>query len=184
MNASPALSGVLRWDHVLTDIPSSGLRVERAAEPAEREALARALDLLACTRLEADYTLAPTGAGRYRVRGRVSCDVVQACGVTLEPVASTIAEDLDVPFWPAEEIPAPQSGALDLDGEDDPEPIAAGRIAVGRLICECLAAALDPFPRKPEAALEHSASPGAEQAGGAGGPFAALAGLRKKPGAA
>jgi hypothetical protein len=182
MNASVTFAGALPWDHVLADIPPSGLRVARVAEPAEREALARALDLLACTRLEADYTLTPTGEGRYRLRGSVRCDIVQACGVTLEPVASSIAEDLDVPFWPVEEVPAPRSGTLDLDGEDDPEPIAAGRIAVGRVIYECLAAALNPFPRKPDASLEHSASPGAGETGaGTGGPFAALAGLRKKP---
>jgi len=179
MTSSPRPLSPLGWEHAAADVPATGLHVARAAEPGEREAIARALDLLACTRLEADYTLTPSGDGRYRLRGRLGCEVVQACGVTLEPVAGAVAEELDVPFWPADEIPLPRSGAFDLDGEEDPEPITAGRIAVGRFIYECLAAALDPFPRKPEAALEQSATPGADgSAGGSGNPFAVLASLR------
>jgi uncharacterized protein len=180
MTAAPPALSPLGWEHAVADVPAAGLSVVRAAEPGEREAVMRALDLLACPRLEADYTLIPTGAGRYRLRGNLRCEVVQACRVTLEPVASTIAEELDVPFWPVEEIPLPRSGALDLDGAEDPEPIAAGRVAVGRLFYECLAAALDPFPRQPGAVLENSATPSAKGSGGSENPFAILTTLRDK----
>jgi hypothetical protein len=172
--------GELPWDHAVSDIPAAGLTVERTAEPGERDSIARALDLTLCSRLVVAYSITPSGSGRYRLRGILSCDVEQACGVTLEPVASTIAERLDVPFWPADEIPAPRSGEVDLEGEEDPEPIIEGRIAVGRLIYECLATAIAPFPRRPEATLEHSATGGAAVNRAAESPFAALAELRKK----
>ena len=74
--------------------------------------------------------------------------------MTLEPVDSTIEESFDVTFWPQEDMPAPASGEVDLDEEADPEPIVAGQIAVGRVVFECLAAAIDPFPRKPDATLD------------------------------
>jgi hypothetical protein len=170
----------LSWDHAVADIPAAGLTVERTAEPGERDRIARALDLTACSRLVAAYSITPSGSGRYRLRGTLTCDVEQACGVTLEPVASTIAERLDVPFWPADEIPPPKSGEVDLEGEEDPEPIIEGRIAVGRLVYECLAAAIEPFPRRPEATLELSATDADEARGTAEGPFAVLAELQKK----
>jgi hypothetical protein len=107
------------------------------------------------------------------------CEVTQACGVTLEPVASTIEEHLDVPFWPEADIPAPKSGEVDLGDEEDPEPITDGRIAVGRLLFECLAAAIDPFPRNPEARLERSTA-GRDEEGPPNSPFSVLAGLGRK----
>ena len=66
--------------------------------------------------------------------------------------------------------------------EPDPEPIVAGQIDVGRVVFECLAAAIDPFPRKPDAALDRSTSAAAD--GGAGkpeSPFAVLANVKTKP---
>jgi len=169
----------LGWDHAVADIPAAGLSVQRTAEPGECERIARALDLLACT-LTVDYAIVPSGSGRYHLTATLAARVEQACGVTLEPVASAIEERLDLYFWPAEAIPAPTSGELDLDGEEDPEPIVEDRIDVGRVAFECLAAAIDPFPRKPEATLERSSTGGEEALGKADSPFAVLANLRPK----
>jgi hypothetical protein len=176
---TPAPSGAPAWDHAVADIPPAGLGVERSADRGECESIGRALDLIACTRFSASYTIIPSGSGRYRLKGTMRCELAQVCGVSLEPVTSAIEERLDVPFWPEADIPAPKSGEVDLEGEEDPEPITEGRIAVGRLLFECLAAAIDPFPRKPEAMLERSAA-GTEDETGAASPFAVLAGLGKK----
>jgi hypothetical protein len=173
-----SLPGAPAWDHAVADIPPAGLSVARAADHRECEAIARALDLMACNCLSSHYTITPSGQGRYRLKGAMHCEVTQACGVTLEPVASTIEEDLDVPFWPEADIPAPKSGEVDLEDEEDPEPITDGRIGVGRLLFECLAAAIDPFPRQPEASLERSTAGREED--GPNSPFSVLAGLGKK----
>ena len=42
------MPGELTWEHAVEDLPEAGLAVERAATSEEREAIARALDLVAC----------------------------------------------------------------------------------------------------------------------------------------
>jgi hypothetical protein len=181
MNQTNFAPGGLAWDHAVEDIPPCGLRAERAAEPGELAAIAGALDLIACSRLTARYLVAPAARESFRVTGRLEACVEQACVVSLEPVGAEIAEDFDVLFSPAEDIPAPTSGEVDWDGDLDPEPIVGGRIQVGRVIFECLATAIEPFPRKPDAILErHSTGPEGGDGGGAQSPFAILASFRSK----
>ena len=43
------------WNHAVKRFPKLGLQVERAASPEEREDIARALDLIACSSLIARY---------------------------------------------------------------------------------------------------------------------------------
>lgn len=175
------MTAELRWDHPVRDIPESGMALERQATAEERAGLARALDLMACDALSAEYAVKPSADGRYRVSGRLRADVVQACVVTLEPVASSLEEEFDVTFWPEERMPVPEGGAVDLDDEPEPEPIVGGQLAVGRIVFECLAAALDPFPRAPDAALDrHEAAPQSSGAGAPSSPFAVLAKIRPK----
>ena len=81
--------------------------------------------------------------------------------MTLEPVDSTIEEAFDVDVLARGGHAGARGGELDLDEEPDPEPIVAGQIAVGRVVFECLAAAIDPFPRKPDATLDRR-SPAAD----------------------
>lgn len=171
----------LAWSYATQDIPERGLADERRASAGELAAVARALDLLACNSLAAAFTIMPTVDGRYHLAGRLRADIVQACVVTLDPVDNAIDEPFDVTFWPEEQMPAPAGGALDIDEEPDPEPIAAGQIAVGRVVFEHLAAAIDPFPRKPDAALDRRSAAGAEGASPASGsPFAVLASIKPK----
>lgn len=175
------IAAELAWVHVIHDIPERGLSGEREASPEELAAVARALDLLACAGLAAAFTIMPTVDGRYHLSGTLRAAVTQACVVTLDPVDNAIEETFDVTFWPEEDMPAPPGGALDLDEEPDPEPIIAGQIAVGRVVFECLAAAVDPFPRKPDAVLDrHSAAAAAGAIGNSDSPFAALANIKPK----
>jgi hypothetical protein len=121
----------------------------------------------------------PAGAGRYVLSGTLRAQVVQACVVSLDPVISSIEEDFHVAFWPEEDIPPPRGGILDLDETAEPEPIMAGRIAVGPVVYECFAESLDPYPRKPGATLDWRESEPA--AGGAPeSPFAVLASIKTK----
>jgi hypothetical protein len=171
----------LAWDLATSDVSERGLSGEREATPEERAAVARALDLLACTRLTAAFTVVPTAAGRYHLSGTLHADIAQACVVTLDPVESAIEERFEVTFWPEEDMPAPAGGALDLDEEPDPEPIVSGRMAIGRVVFECLAAAVDPFPRGPDAVLDrHSAAASGASAGTSHNPFAVLANIKTK----
>jgi hypothetical protein len=70
---------------------------------------------------------------------------------------------------------------VDPGEELDPEPIVAGQIAVGRVVYECLAAAIDPFPRAPGAALDRtSTAPDGGSSAKPESPFAVLAKIRTK----
>ena len=61
------------------------------ANPAERAALAEVLDLQAINRLVGRLTLRRLSSGLIEVKGTIEGDVVQTCGVTLEPVPALVA---------------------------------------------------------------------------------------------
>ena len=171
----------LAWDHAIHDIPASGVSAERTASGDELVAVGRALDLVACKSLRAQYTVAPSVRGHYRLSGRLRAEVSQTCVVTLEPIDATVEEAFDAVFWPQEDMPAPESGELALDDEPEREAIVAGQIAVGRVVFESLAAALDPFPRKPDAVLDWQSTASADtSASKSENPFAVLANLKPK----
>ena len=172
----------LVWEHATHDVPQSGLSRQREAAPDELARIASALDLVACGSLTTAYTITPSLGGRFRLSGRLHAEIGQACVVTLEPVASVIDEGFDVTFWPEEDIPAPRGGEIELDDEEaEPEAIVAGQIDVGRVVFECLAAGIDPFPRKPDATLDQSSSQPADNGPGKpDSPFAVLANLKAR----
>jgi uncharacterized metal-binding protein YceD (DUF177 family) len=177
LKSNDGIAAELSWDLPTSDVPETGLDETRAAASDELEAIARALGLVSCQSLEASYAIAPSGAGRYILSGTLRAQVVQACVVTLDPVIGSIEGNFHAAFWPEEDIPPPRSGILDLDEAADPEPITAGRIAVGRVVFECLAENLDPYPRKPGATLDWRDP---AEAGASESPFARLANLKTK----
>ena len=143
------------------------------ATPAEREALAARLRVPAVLRLDCRFALRPE-PGRIVAAGRLDARVAQICVVSLNTFEAEVAEDFEVHFTAD---PAP--GAAPHDADDD--PMAPDQIAfdgatldLGEAAAEQLALALDPFPRRPGAVL-----PVGEAPQGAGGPFAALAGLKR-----
>jgi hypothetical protein len=170
------MTGEIMWDHPTQDIPEAGLTVERAADSGERERIAAAIDLTACVKLEARYSITPLSLGRYKLAGDLHAELEQACVVTLEPVASTIDETFAVIYWPPEVMPEPPDGQVDIDGEPDAEPIRSGQIDAGRIVFETLAAAVDPFPRRAGATFEGPLS--SPQADRPESPFAVLASLK------
>jgi uncharacterized metal-binding protein YceD (DUF177 family) len=169
----------LAWDHAVRDVHELGATGTRDAGPDELVAVARALDLIACTSLRVHYAIQPMSGGRYRLSGRLSAQVSQACVVTLDPVEGTIEESFEATFWPRDDMPVPESGELAIDDAPEPEPISAGQIAVGRVVFESLAAALEPYPRKPDAVLDWQ-PPQPADADATTSPFAALANLKAK----
>jgi len=149
------------------------------ANAADRQRLAEALGILACQRLTVDYRLRSAGRDRFRATGHVSADLEQACVATLEPVPETIEEDFAVAFWPADELGEElPDGEIQLD-EETPEPIEHGEIAIGRLVYELIAVAMEPFPRSPNAPASDGSEPIATSGQKPENPFAALAKLKK-----
>lgn len=167
------------WRHDLTSIPHGGIEVRRGATGEERARLAAALGLVACDRLEAHYTLKRAGSEHYALKGKLEAEVTQTCVVTLEPLAQHLEEAFDIELWPEDRMPRAAGGEREILSGKDLEALDNGTVDAGRIVFELVSASIDPYPRKPGAALDWS-DPGDEAAGESTGPFAALGRLKDR----
>lgn len=168
----------------LDRISTTQHREEISATGKERAALAERFGLLSLDSLTASFTLKRARRDLVRVKGRVSADLVQACVVTLDPVPARIDERFEVDFVEGAQ-PVVADLDLDVEGAEAPEPALDGWIDLGELAAEQLGLAIDPYPRKLDAALpaEWAAEAAVETAQAARpNPFAALENLKSKKG--
>lgn len=135
------------WAHNVTDIPAGGLDREREASESERAAIAEALKLLKLERLSARYRIKLQGDGSYRLAGRATAALEQACVVTLDPVADEIDAPFDVEFR-HEVAKADDEDEASVLAGPDVDILERGVIPVGRIVFETVSASLDPYPRR------------------------------------
>jgi uncharacterized metal-binding protein YceD (DUF177 family) len=156
---APEFSRVLPVERI-----GAGLEQTVAATTEECAALAARLGVAAVRSLVCRFRLRREPEGRFPAAASLTAVLVRDCVVTLEPFEAAVAETFSVVFVPA--------GSEDdgTDPESDDEiPYAGGAIDLGEAAAEQLALTLDPYPRKPGAALpEAEAEPPLS-------PFAALA---------
>lgn len=140
------------------------------ANAAEREALARRLDLVALDRLSAVAALWREANGEIVLEAAWEAEFVQNCVASLEPVAGAASDAFVLRYGPEA-----ASGRLLLLGPDeaDFEPLAGDSVDVGEAVAQELSLSLPAFPRHPDAAAEASLEE--ERAETA---FAALSALR------
>ncbi len=113
---------------------------------AERAALARRFDLVALESLAATVRLTRQGRD-ISLAAELAADVVQLCGVTLEPFASRVTDQATVLY-------RRQAPPGDLAVEDEVyEPLTGDTIDIGEAVAQQLSLALPPFPRAPGAAI-------------------------------
>ncbi len=150
--------------------------VERRLSPAPDQlpAIARHIGVDSLKSLDAKVTATPWLDGA-ELRGRFSAQVVQTCGVTLEPMESAIDGDFLLRLLPpgSPNLPANDVEEIDPDAEDPPEALPGEEIDLAHYVVEHLALEIDPFPRKPDAVFE---PPAAEEEAS---PFAVLRGLKQ-----
>ena len=161
----------LRLDQV-----RDGERIDLVADEAEREAIAKRLDLASLERLEAHVCLERTGEV-VRATGRLLASLDQNCVVTGDPVSAHVDEAFSLIF-----VPEPPSTRPDEEvelGEADCDTVFHDGTAIdlGGALADTLALSLDPYPRSAaaDAALREAGVMSEEQAS----PFAVLAGLKK-----
>jgi uncharacterized metal-binding protein YceD (DUF177 family) len=140
----------------------------------ERAALARRFGLVAIARLEAELRLEADGAAIDAV-GRLSADIVQSCAVSGEDLPVTIDEPLTLRFVPERAI-ADEEIELAED-ELDEIPFAGHLFDLGEAVAQSLALAVDPYAVGPEAERARKEAGLLDES--AGGPFAALAALKR-----
>ncbi|QLF71381.1 DUF177 domain-containing protein [Peteryoungia desertarenae] len=138
-------------------ISANPVQVHVEADDRERQALALQWKVETVNALAADLHIARWKKDGVRIKGHVSGEIVQACVVTLEPVVTSIEQDIDQIYVPEgsklARIVTDEMGemVLDPDGPDLPETFVGDTIDAGELVAEFAALAIDPYPRKPGA---------------------------------
>jgi uncharacterized metal-binding protein YceD (DUF177 family) len=151
------------------------VRRKLSADEAARQRIAKAVGLDALNSLDADITVSPWLDG-VQIEGKWTANVVQTCGVTLDPFDTTLSGHISVRALP--QGSAALGGTdeheieLDPDADDPPDVLEGDQIELGAYVVEDLSLAIDPFPRKPGATFE------APQQTGEISPFAVLAKLK------
>lgn len=156
--------------------------LEGAADADERAALAARYGVQAVRALGYTAQATPWGPGGWRINGAVTAALTQVCVVTLEPVDTSFTEPFERFFAPPARLDA-AAALLDPDGEETVEPLGE-TLDLGEIAAETAALAIDPYPRKPEAAFGGvvKGPPGAEPlTDEAARPFAGLATLKTRP---
>jgi Large ribosomal RNA subunit accumulation protein YceD len=161
----------------LHEVPETGRSFVLVADEHTRAAIAKLAGLRALPRLEARFEVTPRGRDGLHVMGTIAATIGQDCVVTLEPIESEIEEPVDLVFGPpaAPLLVEEEGSQIEVTPVEAPEPLVGGSIDLGAIASEFLMLAIDPYPRKPGAVFE----PPAKEAD-TGGPFAALAALKKK----
>lgn len=131
--------------------PERGIAVDWSADPAERQALAERFDLIDVASLRGYGRLARND-DELHFEGRLEAEVVQACVVSLEPVAASISVPVMRRYQRVEGVAAiEEHTAIDLDDDEDVEPLHGREIDLGEAMAEQLGLALDPYPRAAQA---------------------------------
>jgi len=144
------------------------------ANAAERAALAERFGLVSIDRLHAELALVLDG-DRVTATGRLQAAIVQSCAVSGDDLPITVDEPLRLFFVPEPVIEAEE---LELEEAELDQLFYTGNsFDVGEAVAQSLALAIDPYACGPDA--DRVREEAGLNAPGAGGPFAALAALRK-----
>ena len=171
----PEFSRTVRVD----TIGAEPRRMEIAAEPGEREALARRFGLVAIHSLSAEAALSRDGE-TVIAEGRLKAAVTQRCVATAAPLEAAPDEPFRIEFRPQSDVAAPDEEIELNESELDVVFYDGAAIDLGEAVAETLSLSLDPYPRAPGAdeVLKAAGVKDEQEAG----PFAALAALKDKLG--
>jgi uncharacterized metal-binding protein YceD (DUF177 family) len=155
-----------------TRLGADAMVYELAAHAAERTALARRFDLVSLDHFAATVRLTRQGRD-ICLAAELTAEVVQLCGVSLEPFASRVTDRSTLLY-------RRQAPPGDLVAEDEAyELLTDDTIDIGEAVAQQLSLALPPFPRAPGAAIPVSVQLTADQSI-VPHPLAELAKLAKK----
>ncbi len=168
MTAEPPLPELHR-PLAVDQVGPAGLKLELRASKAECRALAARMAIPAMTEFVCRFRLTAVPGGVVLAEGHLRARAERVCVVTLDAFETVTEERFRLRFVPA------GAESDDEDPESDDEiGYRGGTIDLGEAAAEQLALALDPYPRKPDAALPDTAAPDADS------PFAALARLQPR----
>lgn len=152
------------WSHVvrLGAVGRDPITTALVADEAARKRIARLLQLDDLLALSAEVTTIPWFDG-LEIQGQWQAQVMQTCGVTLDPLPSAPTGFFIVKVVPADSPHAPSAEdeiAIDLEADDPPDVLENDDIDLAAYVVEHLALEIDPFPRKPDVEFEAPADEG------------------------
>ena len=119
----------------------------------------------------------PAGNDAWELTARLTARVVQPCVVTLDPVETSLSEDVRRVYSP--HATSPEGDEVEMP-DDEIEPLGP-TIDAGAVLVEALALALPPYPRCDDAELPDAAvDPDGDGDEGARRPFQGLADLLQR----
>jgi len=133
----------------LDRIGLSGLDVVVEADAAERLALAGRLGVPAVLSLTCRFRLAGMVSGMVAAEGELQARLTRVCVVTLDEFDTDVAARFSVRFVPA----GSESDAFDDPESDDEIPYDDANLDLGEAAVQQLALEMEPYPRRPGAAL-------------------------------
>jgi uncharacterized metal-binding protein YceD (DUF177 family) len=162
----------------LHELARGAVKVQLAADVAERARIAHDLGLESLPALRAELTVRAWLDGA-EIAGRFQARVEQLCSLTLEAFEQELSGEIEVRAVPAGSPNATEGGGheleLDPDAPDPPDVLDGDAVDLAAYVVEHLALAIDPFPRRPGATFDY-APPDQEES-----PFAVLKTLEPKP---
>ena len=154
---APLWPVIVRLGEVIRFTEAAPMHRRLVADEAVRKAVAKAFNLVSLDRLEAELDVSGWFDG-VRIDGRWKADIVQTCGVSLEPFATALAGEFTVHAVPEGSRHATAGRRRDRDRPR--RRGAAGRArrrtrsTWAAMSSNTLALEIDPFPRKPGAVFE------------------------------
>ena len=150
-------SETLNLSQVSSLTPGKRLQRRLVADQAGRAAVAKLLDVEAIDRLEADLDVAPWFDGA-QIEGRWRADIVQICGISLDPFPTTLSGQFMMRVVPQGSALVPQEALAEIviepDADDPPDVLESDVIDLAGYVVEHLSLEVDPFPRKPGVVFE------------------------------
>ena len=166
----------------LNRLGPSGDDITLEATAEERADIARQVDVLEVPAFNARILLKKAGLNRFSLHYALKADVLQACVVSLEPVAAHVVWDFtrELLFVPHLKRPAEKEleKEIVIEPSDDeaPEEIESLHFDLMAPLIEELLLALDPYPRAPGVEFQPPDGDGDKPES----PFAALKELKSR----
>jgi hypothetical protein len=168
----PPLSSV----YDLSKLSEAGAEVVIAPNAGQRARLAEWAGVDAVEHFEARIVLQRRSANRFAYEAAVAADVVQSCVVTLEPVYSHLAFNVERQLHVSKRPAAGRlKHELTPDADEGPEEIQDSRYDLAGPLLEDFALAIDPYPRARGVVFEPPADPEPRET-----PFAVLKPLKAR----
>jgi hypothetical protein len=157
----------------------AGDAVSLEAGPEERAGLARLAGALEVPKFSAQISLKKLSPTRFEIAYALTAEIIQACVVSLEPLAAQIAREFtrELHFSPAMRREASEKEVVVSPAEDEvPEEIQSLHFDLAAPLVEEFLLSVDPYPRKQGAEF----APPEEGADKPESPFTVLKGLKSR----